>query len=199
MGERLTWENVRVRLGDLQPWAGNPRRSNKRQAERLVVSEAEFGQPETVAIGPENEVYNGHQRLSAWLAAHGPDFEVDARRSSRALTEEERRKLTIYLHGGATGDWDWGTLEAWDPGELTAWGLDGEAARAMAEGATALEALLAQGEEEEEPDPLDGLIPDGDRYSEQYGVIVLCESEAHQESVYNKLLGEGYNVKVVVT
>ena len=35
-------------------------------------------------------------------------------------------------------------------------------------------------------------------FSNQYGVIVTCESEQEQEVVYNKLLGEGYTVKVVV-
>ena len=35
-------------------------------------------------------------------------------------------------------------------------------------------------------------------FSNQYGVIITCESEQEQEVVYNKLLGEGYTVKVVV-
>lgn len=38
-----------------------------------------------------------------------------------------------------------------------------------------------------------------DNYSQQYGVIAMCDSEAHQEEVYNKLAEMGYNVKVVVT
>lgn len=35
-------------------------------------------------------------------------------------------------------------------------------------------------------------------FSNQYGVIVTCETEQEQEVVYNKLLAEGYTVKVVV-
>lgn len=34
-------------------------------------------------------------------------------------------------------------------------------------------------------------------YSEQYGVIVMCEGEAEQEDVYNRLTGEGYSCRVV--
>lgn len=34
-------------------------------------------------------------------------------------------------------------------------------------------------------------------YSEQYGVIVMCENEADQEKVYNHLTEEGYACKVV--
>lgn len=41
--------------------------------------------------------------------------------------------------------------------------------------------------------------PGGGRYKEQYGVIVICESETHQEAVYNELKEAGYTCKVVVT
>jgi hypothetical protein len=34
-------------------------------------------------------------------------------------------------------------------------------------------------------------------YKEQFGVIVICETEAEQEAVYTKLAGAGYNVRVV--
>ena len=35
------------------------------------------------------------------------------------------------------------------------------------------------------------------KYQNQYGVIVMCNSEREQESVYNRLSGEGYTCKVV--
>ncbi len=34
-------------------------------------------------------------------------------------------------------------------------------------------------------------------YKPQYGVIVICEDEKHQESVFNKLKESGYKLKVV--
>jgi hypothetical protein len=34
---------------------------------------------------------------------------------------------------------------------------------------------------------------------EQYGVIVLCKDEAHQQRVYEELAGSGHEVRVVVT
>lgn len=34
-------------------------------------------------------------------------------------------------------------------------------------------------------------------YQEQYGVIVMCKDEQEQETVYNRLIGEGYECKVV--
>ena len=48
-------------------------------------------------------------------------------------------------------------------------------------------------------DRIGDFVPDDDRYEENYGVIVMCEDASEQEAVYNKLLAEGYRVKVVVT
>jgi len=50
-------------------------------------------------------------------------------------------------------------------------------------------------------DPADtGDVSESDfNYKEQFGVIVICESEKEQEAVYTKLAGEGYNVRVVKT
>ena len=41
--------------------------------------------------------------------------------------------------------------------------------------------------------------PDSDNYSEQFGVIVVCDGEKHQSDVYEELRAKGYNCKVVVT
>ena len=34
-------------------------------------------------------------------------------------------------------------------------------------------------------------------YTPQYGVIILCDGESHQEEVYNKMKQEGYKCKIV--
>lgn len=66
----MEWKPVRVRLGDLKPWERNPRRIRLAHAKRLLKSWQEFGQAQTIAIGPDGEVYDGHQRLSALLMAY---------------------------------------------------------------------------------------------------------------------------------
>lgn len=120
----IVWTNERRRLGDLAPWPRNPRQIKKAEARRLVESVSEFGQVETLAIGPANEIYNGHQRLNVLIAEHGPAFEVDVRVSSRPLSEKEREKLTVLLHRGATGEWDFDLLaNEFDAGELIEWGF----------------------------------------------------------------------------
>ena len=124
----LTWRNETRRLGDLVPQPDNPRHIGEAQARRLKESREKFDQPQTIAIGPDDDVYDGHQRLKVWLPEWGPDLEVAVRVSSRPLTEGERKELVVLLHEGATGDWDWPKLEGWaEPEKLLEWGFDKEA------------------------------------------------------------------------
>lgn len=119
-----TWTTKRVKLGSLTPWPRNPRKINDAQSARLLDSFDSFGQVELIALGPNNEVYNGHQRLKVLAAKHGADFELEARVCSRELSETEREKLTIYLHRGAAGEFDLEVLlKDWDPVQLDAWGM----------------------------------------------------------------------------
>ncbi len=47
-------------------------------------------------------------------------------------------------------------------------------------------------------EPKDEAIPES-AYSNQYGVIVVCESEQEQQQVYERLMSEGLKCKVVTT
>lgn len=149
---KIVWTNCRVKLGDLKPWAQNPRMSTKAQAHRILQSLDDFGQVQTVAIGPDSEVYDGHQRLSALLTIHGQDYELDARRSSRALSDVEHRALVIALHAGAYGGWDWGALSGWDTAQLGSWGMDGDLLKQWNDDACNLREMLGAESEVVSPD-----------------------------------------------
>ena len=124
-GAVLTWHNDTRRLSDLIPWPRNPRQIKSKNVALLQQSLEEFNQVELIAIGPQSEVYNGHQRLKAWAAKWGPDLEVEVRVASRALTEHEREKLTVLLHRGGSGDWDFSALaNNFDFDNLVEWGFD---------------------------------------------------------------------------
>lgn len=120
----LTWANERRKLSELIPWERNPRQIKDKQAKRLAQSFEDFGQVETIAVSPDSEIYNGHQRLGVLACQYGMDYEVDVRVSSRLLTEKERERLTIYLHRGAAGEWNWDELANWDMSELLEWGFE---------------------------------------------------------------------------
>lgn len=121
----IAWANERRSLRDLKAWSRNPRQIKGKQAERLVESVQDFGQVETLAIGPDNELYNGHQRLNVLAGKYGLDYEVDVRVASRPLTEKERERLTVYLHKGAAGEWNFDTLaNEFQLDDLLTWGFE---------------------------------------------------------------------------
>ena len=125
MSDKITWANEKRKLSELVPWERNPRQITDKQAERLVESFEQFGQVEIIAIGPENQIYNGHQRLKVLNEKYGADYEVDVRVASRALTEKEREKLTVFLHKGAAGDWNFDVLaNEFELDDLLDWGFE---------------------------------------------------------------------------
>jgi len=140
----IFWTNLKVRLGDLKPWAQNPKFSTKAQAQRILDSFKKFGQVQTVAIGPGCEVYDGHQRLSALLTLHGSDYELDARQSSRPLSDLERKELVVTLHTAAVGSYDWEAIaNGWaSPEELQGWGMDKDTLKGWNNDANNLKELL---------------------------------------------------------
>jgi len=125
MADKITWANEKRKLSELVPWERNPRQITDKQAKRLEESFEQFGQVEIIAIGPENQIYNGHQRLKVLSQKYGSNYEVDVRVASRALTEKEREKLTIFLHKGAAGDWDFDVLaNEFELDDLLNWGFE---------------------------------------------------------------------------
>lgn len=121
----LTWRNETRRLSELVPWDRNPRQIKDAEAKRLGESLLQFGQVQTLAVSPDGEIYDGHQRALVWsLLQEGGDREVDVRVSSRVLSEKEREKLVVYLHRGATGEWNFEALaNSFDFNELVEWGF----------------------------------------------------------------------------
>ena len=125
---KITWTNDKRKLSDLIPWDKNPRKIADAEAKRLLDSLSTFGQIQTIAIGPNNEIYDGHQRQIVWAAAqaYGSEFEVDVRVSSRSLKEKERQQLVVYLHRGTVGEWDFDILSTFDVPDLLDWGFGKE-------------------------------------------------------------------------
>jgi hypothetical protein len=123
--DAVTWENGQATVGELvnKVWAKNPRMSTDDDIEALDESRILFGQVETIAVGPDHGVYNGHQRLKYYLKKYGKNHLVDVRIASRELTEEERLRLTVLLHAKATGRWDDQKLSLFDKDLLKEFGM----------------------------------------------------------------------------
>lgn len=184
------WTNVTVPLSSLVPWDKNPRTMTKRQAQRLLKSWAELGQFQTVAIGPGGEVYDGHQRLSALLAAYGGEYAVDARQSDRALDDDERQALTLAANVPA-GAWDWNALAAWDTDTLTKWGMDGETLATWYDDAANLREMLGVPDLDNSTETPES----GESEEPQLGLLLYFDSEDDRRAVYQTLKAQGMRIK----
>ena len=168
----LVWTPVKIKLGQIRQWKNNPRYSTKKDAANLVKSLKDFGQPEAFSVSPFDgnmvDLYNGHQRTLSWMASKGADFEVWAMQSNRPLTEREKEKLTIFLHTGAVGRWNWDALSGWSAADLREWGMDEDTLKGWQSDAKELTELLNS--EQTESADVEPQIDRAEELREKWGV-----------------------------
>lgn len=105
--EKIEWHSGRSKLKDLIPNPENPKFLSDKAAERLQDSLESFGQFQPFVVNSDGySAIDGHQRLNAWIAEKGEDFEVETRIPSRELTNAEVRKLILYSGKGTHGEFD---------------------------------------------------------------------------------------------
>jgi DNA phosphorothioation-dependent restriction protein DptG len=89
------------------------------------------------------------------------------------LTEEQQREFLIKDNVSG-GEWDWSLLNDWDTEQLEDWGLE-----------------VPVFKDASEPKDL------SDELKETFEVIISCVDETQQQQVYNKLIGEGLECRVL--
>ncbi len=170
-------------IGDLKPWARNPRKNEKAIAKVAEsIKRFGFGNP-ILARRADGEIIAGHTRLQA--------------AQKLGLDRVPVRYLDLDpadAHLLALADNKLGEIAEWDEAELAS----------LLSELSAEDADLAGFDAKELERLASGIIADADAdaseaYSEQYGVIVICADAKDQERAYEHLSGQGYNCKVVVT
>lgn len=182
-------------IGELIHDRTNPRKHNPRNLKVIVDSLQDVGFARSIVIDENNEILAGNGVTeAAAIAGMERVIEVEADGNTiiavrrRGLTDEQKQRMKYYDNrSGELAEWDTEQLLA----DISA-GVDLSSMFRQDE----LDALLGGMVDD---DPLNGMVPGDDRYKEQYGVIVMCRSEAHQEEIFDRLSGEGLEVKVVVT
>ena len=95
----ITWKVQTVKISKLRAWDKNPKmKITQKQTEQIANSITHLGQFQTIAIGPDMEIYDGHQRVNSMSVSFGHDYEVTVLQSSRVLTEEEKEQLVLSAH-----------------------------------------------------------------------------------------------------
>lgn len=188
-------ETRELPITDLQRLPGNPRRGNTEEIRKSIRRHGQYRALVTRQHDGHLTVLAGNHTRDA-LEAEGAET---ARCEIITCTDDEARRINLSDNrlSDIAGD---------DLGELAALlaALDGDYdGTGWAEDAAA--AVLAG--DDDSPGPGGAGPPDSadlpndgeDKYREQYGVIVICDSETDQQQAYEHLQGFGYNVKVVTT
>lgn len=171
-----------VRLDTLTADPANLRRHPERSVEAIKASLARFGQRKPVVVDAGGVTIAGAGLLTAARTLGWTHV--------AAVRDTELSKTDRVLY--AIADNRTAELSEWDePSLAQVLGTLG-AAELEAAGFSAadLEKLIA---EPAEPGPAAGA------YREQFGVIVVCRDEAHQQTVFESLKAAGHECKVVVT
>jgi len=188
VSDPITWRNDTRKLRELIPWERNPRQITEEQAQRLAESLDEFGQVETLAIEPDNELVDGHQRKAVWAAVDrfGPDYEVDVRVASRKLDEREKQKLSVMLHKGATGEFDFDELANWGiEADLLDWGFG------AVELGVDIDLAFPEDEEEEGEQDLAEYVPDAVWPTDNDWGVPLLDANLQARSLDAPFIGWG--------
>ena len=166
-----------LRLSDLKLNEANPRVIKDDKFKKLVESIKSFPQMmelRPIVVDEMNVIQGGNMRYRALVELGYKEVPEGWVKQGKELTPEQWREFVIKDNVGF-GEWDFDLLaNDWDAEELQEWGLD-------------LPVSLGT------IDPKDL----SNQLKETFEVIISCTDETHQEQVYNKMIGEGYECRVL--
>ena len=164
------------RLGDIKPYANNPRNNDSAvNAVMESIKQCEYIAP--IIIDEDGVILAGHTRYKALKRLGWTEAECLVK---EGLTEEQKRKYRLLDNKtNELASWDFELLETeldgLDFGDLDLdWGVDIE-------------------EIDDAPEREDL----SDKVSEVFQVIIECENELEQESAFYRLTEEGYKCRVL--
>jgi len=179
-----------VATRELLPYARNARTHSGDQVKQIADSIKEFGFTNPILIDEGGEIVAGHGRV---LAAKRLKMKTVPAIVLAGLTAEQKRAYVIADNKLAlNSDWDMDLLKA----EIE--GLQGAGVDPGLLGFVDADLSALFGGPETAPANEIGDAPPS-KYSEQYGVIVICESEADQKRTYESLSAQGFKTRVVTT
>lgn len=129
----LVWRNEKRRVNDLIPYEKTPRQISDKQIEDLKHSLQTFGLVEVPAIGLDNKILAGHQRVKILQLLGKGETLINVRTPNRALTKKEHEAY-LLASNAMGGSWDYSKLKAFDIGLLLEIGFDEQQLSALWDG-----------------------------------------------------------------
>jgi ParB-like chromosome segregation protein Spo0J len=162
-----------VPLKDIKSNPNNPRVIKDEKFVKLVQSLKDLPEMATVrpiVVNQDMVVLGGNMRLKAMKEAGWKEAPVEV-----VDWDEDKQRQFIIKDNVGFGEWDWEMLaNEWDAQELDDWGLD----------------VPKFAEEAAQNDLSEKLRP-------TFRIEIYCNDEEHQEKIYNKLIAEGYECRLL--
>ena len=187
--KKASWPADKVerrKVKDLVPYAKNARTHSEDQIEQIAHAIEQWGWTVPCLVDEKGGLIAGHGRV---LAAKQLGLDEVPVVVARGWSKAQKRSYVIADNKlTENGGWDDDLLKV-EIGELQGEGFD------LTLTGFSMDEI---GELLDETDDGIEAAPDS-KYKEQFGVIVICHDEAHQQEVFESLAGSGYEVRVVVT
>ena len=174
--KRITWQIEKRKLADLKPHSKNPRQFTDKGMKDLENSINSIGFMQPININQDGTILSGHARTLK-LKEMG-ETQVDVYVPDRMLTPKQEEEVLVRANANTAGQWDFDILaNEFEDFELQEWGLE----------IPIIEDLEIEKEDKDLSDSL----------KSKYILEIECNSEAEQEILYNRFLGEKLKVKIL--
>ena len=188
--KKASWPADKVerrKVKDLAPYAKNARVHSEEQIDQIAHAIEQWGWTVPCLVDEKGGLIAGHGRV---LAAKQLGLDEVPVVVARGWSAAQKRAYVLADHKlTENGGWDDDLLKV-EIGELQGEGFDLTLTGFSMDEIGGLLGETASDGIEDAP---------GSKYKEQFGVIVICRDEAHQQEVFESLAGSGYEVRVVVT
>ena len=173
---KIKWILEKRKIKDLTPHPKNPRLFTKKGMKDLEKSIKNIGMAQPVNITKDGIILSGHARIMK-LKEMGEN-EVDVYVPNVDLSEKQQDEIIVRMNANTAGQWDFDILaNEFEDFELEEWGME-------------IPAVENFEIEKEDKDLSDSL-------KSKYILEIECDSEAEQEILYNRFLGERLKVKIL--
>lgn len=177
---KIEWRLQKMKIDDLMAHPQNPRSFTDKGMKDLETSIGRFGLAQPININTDGTIISGHARVHK-LKEMGVE-EIDVYIPSRTLTSSQVDELMIRMNQNQGGEWNYGMLEQfYSVPDLMEWGFSET-------DLPYLDAGIAEGAEE---------VEDFHESSNNYKIMVECDSEMQQEEVYHRLCDQGVKCRMM--
>lgn len=178
-------EIICISIDEVIPYARNPRR-NADAVEKVAASIREFGFRQPLVVDAHNVIVVGHTRYLAAKKLKMATVPVHVAKDLSPIKAKAYRLADNRTHDEAKWDDELLALELGELGEKKS-GIDIELTGFDLSEIEQFLSLDTDG---------DGVDENEESTKEQYGVMIVCESEAEQQQAYKKLAKQGFNCRM---